>query len=184
MTFYHGSPVGGLRQLEPFLSEHGRPYVYFATDPLVALLYAVKPVPKPFSYYPYGFDADGSAVYSEYFEDAFYHLYHGKTGYLYECRDLKDVARPTHINCACACTGPVDVDRVTEIPDLYAHFKVQADAGRFRIRARTEISDREMAFVARELRRDIEVHALKAAPQHAMSRFIQAHFPDVWADTH
>ena len=47
MTFYHGSPIGGLNKLEPFLSEHGRHYIYFATNPLVALLYAVKPVPKP-----------------------------------------------------------------------------------------------------------------------------------------
>ena len=180
MTFYHGSPIGGLHRLEPFLSEHGRPYVYFATDPLVALLYAVKPVPKPFSYYPYGFDADGHAVYSEYFEDAFHCLYNGRTGYLYECRDLKAADAPTQINCAYTCASPVDVDRVTEIPDLYAHFMAQAEAGRFSVRARAEISDREMAFVARELRRDIEAHELRAIPQHAMSRFIQAHFPDVW----
>lgn len=55
MTLYHGSPDGGLRELKPFLSEHGKPYLYFADEPLVALLYAVKPVPKPFSFYPYGF---------------------------------------------------------------------------------------------------------------------------------
>lgn len=56
MIFYHGSPIGGLTELKPFLSEHGKPYIYFATNPLVALLYAVKPVSKPFSFYPYGFD--------------------------------------------------------------------------------------------------------------------------------
>lgn len=52
MILYHGSPVGGLTELKLFLSEHGRPYLYFADNPLVALLYAVKPVPKPFSFYP------------------------------------------------------------------------------------------------------------------------------------
>lgn len=63
MEWYHGSPVGGLTELKPFLSEHGKPYLYFAEDPLVALLYAVKPVPKPLSFYPYGFAGDGGKMY-------------------------------------------------------------------------------------------------------------------------
>ena len=58
MTFYHGSPVGGLNELKPFLSEHKKQYVYFTQNPVVALLYAVHSVDKPFSYYPYGFDKD------------------------------------------------------------------------------------------------------------------------------
>ena len=68
MTFYHGSPVGGLNELKPFLSEHEKQYVYFTQNPVVALLYAVHPVPKPFSYYPYGFDKDGTIHYSEYYQ--------------------------------------------------------------------------------------------------------------------
>lgn len=62
MTLYHGSPVADLKELKPYLSEHGKPYIYFAENPLIALLYAVKPVPKPFSFYPYGFGNDGSIV--------------------------------------------------------------------------------------------------------------------------
>lgn len=62
LHFYHGSPVGGLNELKPFLSEHGKPYIYFSSSPIVALLYAVKPVPKPFSFYPYGFDKNGAVV--------------------------------------------------------------------------------------------------------------------------
>lgn len=96
MIFYHGSSVKGLKELKPFLSEHGKPYIYFATNSLIALLYAVKPVPKPFSFYPYGFDKNGNVVYSEYYENAFYDLYKGKTGYLYECDDLKETDTKTY----------------------------------------------------------------------------------------
>ncbi len=67
MTFYHGSQIVKLTELKPVISEHGQPYVYFSTNPLVALLYCVKPVPKPFSWYPYGFDCNGNVFYSEYF---------------------------------------------------------------------------------------------------------------------
>ena len=75
MTLYHGSPMGGLTQLMPFLSEHNKSYIYFSTNPVVALLYAVKPVPKPFSFYPYGFGNNGEVVYSEYFKNAFETIY-------------------------------------------------------------------------------------------------------------
>ena len=82
MTLYHGSEVGGLTELMPFVSEHKEPYIYFSTNPVVALLYAVRPVSKPFSWYTYGFDKDGTAVYSEYYPDAFADIYKGKSGYL------------------------------------------------------------------------------------------------------
>lgn len=182
MIFYHGSPISGLKELRPFLSEHGKPYIYFATNPLVALLYAVKPVPKPFSFYPYGFDRNGNVIYSEYYENAFYELYKGKVGYLYECGDLKNVDTPTQINCAYTSAEPIKVDRVTRIPDLYVFYKEQEEKGFFRVKHKNEISDKEMNFVLDELRKDIEKSDLKNLPQHAMSIFIQKHFPILWKD--
>ena len=180
MTLYHGSPIGGLNELQPFLSEHGKPYIYFASNPLVALLYAVKPVPKPFTFYPYGFDENDNIIYSEYYENAFYDLYKGKAGYLYECDNLKNIDTPTQINCAYTSTEPIRVDRVTMIPDLYIFYKEQEEKGLFRIKAKRDISDKEMNFVFDELRKDIEKNGLKYYRQHAMSVFIQKHFPTIW----
>ena len=180
MIFYHGSSVKGLKELKPFLSEHGKPYIYFATNSLIALLYAVKPVPKPFSFYPYGFDKNGNVVYSEYYENAFYDLYKGKTGYLYLCDDLKETDTPTKINCVYATTQSVKIDRVTKISDLYIFYKEQEEKGLFSIKQKSEISDKEMNFVLDELRKDIEKNDLKNLPQHAMSIFVQKHFPTIW----
>lgn len=182
MTFYHGSPIGGLNELQPFLSEHGKPYIYFATNPLVALLYAVKPVPKPFSFYPYGFDKNGNVIYSEYYENAFCDLYKCKVGYLYECDDLKNTDTPTQINCAYTSAEPIKVDRVTMIPDLYTFYKEQEKKGLFRVKPKKDISDKEMNYVFDELRKDIEKGKLKNSPQHAMSVFIQKHFPAIWEE--
>ena len=168
------------RKLEPFLSEHGRHYIYFATNPLVALLYAVKPVPKPFSFYPYGFDKHGNVIYSEYYENAFYDLYKGKAGYLYECDNLKNIDTPTQIPCAYTCTEPIEVDRARMIPDLYAFYKEQEEKGLFRVKPKKDISDKEMNWVFDELREEVEKNGLKKKPQHAMSIFIQKHFPAVW----
>ena len=180
MHFYHGSPIGGLNELKPFLSEHGKPYIYFSSSPIVALLYAVKPVPKPFSFYPYGFEKNGTVVYSEYFENAFFHLYNGKVGYLYECTHLENMDNPTNINCAYTCSEPIKVSKVTEISNLYTYFKEQESKGLFLIKQREKISEKEMQFVFDELKKDIKSHNLCKFPKHPMSVFIQEHFSSVW----
>ncbi len=180
MPFYHGSPIGGLNELKPFLSEHGKPYIYFSSSPIVALLYAEKPVPKPFSFYPYGFDKNGAVVYSEYFENAFFRLYNGKVGYLYECAHLENADNPTRINCAFTCSEPIKIGKVTEVPNLYTYFKEQESKGTFLIKQRGEVSEKEMQFVLDELKKDIQSYDLMRFPKHPMSVFIQEHFPDVW----
>ena len=179
MTFYHGSPIADLKTLKPFLSEHGQPYIYFSTNPLVSLLYAVKPVPKPFSFYPYGFDGK-AVVYSEYFENAFEKLYKGKYGFLYECDDVCGLEQPTQINCAFTLDSEIKIDRVTKIPDLYEYFSEQEQKGLFRIKPRNEISEKEMNFILNELKKDIAAHNLKEHPDHEMSIFIKTHLTEIW----
>ncbi|MGM9661780.1 MAG: hypothetical protein ACI3WR_01640 [Oscillospiraceae bacterium] len=180
MAFYHGSPVGGLTELTPFLSEHGKPYLYFATNPLVALLYAVKPVPKPFSFYPYGFDREGHVVFSEYYENAFYDIYKGRKGYLYSCHALPGACNPTQIHCAYVCEEPVTPDEVREIPDLYAYYKEQEGNGAFLLKPFRSISGKEMSLVFAALKNDMEQYGLRSVPEHPMSVFIREHFPAVW----
>lgn len=180
MTFYHGSPIADLEELKPILSEHGQAYVYFATNPLVALLYAVKPVPKPFSWYPYGFDSKGNVVYSEYFENAFEKLYKGKDGYLYECDNISEFEQPTQINCAYTCKKSIKIDRVTKISDLYEYFKVQEKAGLFRIKKVNEISEKEMSYVLNDLKETISEHNLTEQPHNPMTVFIRENFAEFY----
>ena len=181
MTFYHASPVGGLTILKPSVSEHGKPYVYFATNPLVALLYAVKPVPKPFSFYPYGFEKDGSVVYSEYYENAFFDIYKGKQGFLYACHDLPSAQNPTSIPCAYASAKPVRIEETLGISDLYAYYKEKEETGEFHIKPRHAISEKEMSVATAALAKDMKRHGLKSSPDHPMSLFLKTHFPEVWS---
>lgn len=180
MTFYHGSPVAGLNELNPFLSEHGEQYVYFTQNPVVALLYAVHPVDKPFSYYPYGFDKDGTVHYSEYYKDAFSDIYKGKQGFLYECDDIPSAGNPTQINGVFVCKNMVQVNRVTIIPDLYNRLMEYQQQELFRIRPLETVSEKEMQYVYDDLKQAIQKHNLKQSPGNSMSRFIREHFPEVW----
>lgn len=180
MPFYHGSPVGGLNELKPFLSEHEKQYIYFTQNPVVALLYAVHPVPKPFSYYPYGFDKDGTVHYSEYYQNAFSDIYKGKQGYLYECDDIPNAGNPTQINGVFVCESAIKVERVTTIPNLYERFMEYQQQGLFRIRPLDTISDKEMQSVYDDLKQTIQKHNLKQSPDNLMSRLLREHFPKVW----
>lgn len=181
MILYHGSPIGGLTELKPFISEHEKPYLYFAENPLVALLYAVKPVPKPFSFYPYGFGENGELLYSEYYENAFADIYEGKRGYLYECRaDREQLEAPTQIRRVYTCAEAVKVGSVMEIPDLYAYYREREKPGVFRLRTRREIPEKEMDFVRKEMLGYMREYGLRNLPDHEMSEFIRTRFPEVW----
>lgn len=180
MTLYHGSPVGGLSKLKPFLSEHKKSYVYFSTNPVVALLYAVKPVPKPFSFYPYGFDGDGTVVYSEYYKNAFEDIYKDKVGYLYKCENVKGAENPTQINCAYTVTEPIEINTVEEITDCYKKLKEYEKQGLFRIKKFEAVSEKEIQIVYNYLKDSMIKYDLKNNPDNEMSIFIKTNFPHIW----
>ena len=180
MTLYHGSPTGALTQLIPSLSEHNKPYIYFSSNPVVALLYAVKPVPKPFSFYPYGFGSNGEIIYSEYFKNSFESIYKGQVGYIYECDNVTEVENPTQISCAYTVTKPVEINRVTEILDCYEQFKEYEKQGLFRIRAFEDISANEMKIVSEDFENYIHKYDLRNNPDNEMSLFIKTNFPHIW----
>ena len=180
MIFYYGSPLCGLTELRPSISEHGKPYIYFSTNPLVALLYAVKPVPKPFSFYPYGFEKDGSVVYWEYYENAFMDIYKGKKGYLYSCDDLPDAENPTQIPCAFVCTKPVKIKHAFEVADLYEYYKGREIIGDFHITPRQAISDQAMSVANAAMKKDMIQYILRKTPDHPMNIFIKRRFPELW----
>lgn len=179
MILYHGSCVGGLTELMPFLSEHQKPYVYLSSNPVVALLYAVKPVPKPFSFYPYGF-SDGKVVYSEYFVDCFKKIYKGKTGFLYECEVDESTQNATVINCAYTTESPVKVCNYTQIDDIYEKFIEYKIEGLFDIKPFDRVPEKEMDFALSDIKSTIEQYDLKNIPDNAMSKFIIENFPQLW----
>ena len=179
MILYHGSCVGGLNELTPFLSEHKKPYVYLSSNPVVALLYAVKPVPKPFSFYPYGFNC-GKVIYSEYFEDCFKKIYQGKTGFLYECEIEENAQNATAINCAYTTENPVKVLNCTRIDDIYEKFMEYREEGLFDIKPFDRVPEKEMAFVLGDMKNTIEKYDLKSDTDNPMSKFIRDNFPQLW----
>lgn len=180
MILYHGTSVGGLSELKPHLSEHGKPYVYFSTNPVVAAFYTVHIVERPYSWFPYGFDRDGTPVHTEYYENALADVYDHKTGYLYRCGAVKDAGNPTKINCAYVCEKPVRVDSVLGIENVYGWFLEQEQKGALRIVRHHALTADRRRFAGKIAADEIDAYRLRDHPDSSYSKFISDRFPEIW----
>ena len=98
--YYHASQVKGIQVLEPRISNHNIPLVYFSTKRENTLVYLSNAVEKyckesGFQYNgawskwgPYGFDKDGILKIEEYYPNALEETYKGVTGYIYSSADV------------------------------------------------------------------------------------------------
>lgn len=179
MILYHGSSIGGITELKPFLSEQKEPYVYLASNPVIALLYTVKPVPKPFSFYPYGFNHE-KVVYNEYYENCFEDIYKGQKGFLYICENVENAEDLPTICGAYICRTPTKISGCIEIKDVFEKLMECKENGQFEIKPFHSISCKELDYVYDDLRKTIHEHSLRNNSDHPMSKFIMSHFPKIW----
>ena len=178
--YFHGSNVSGISVLEPHVSEHGMPLVYLTTNPVIAALYSVRPVERPYSWYPYGFSGT-TPVYMEYYPGAMKDVYGGKTGYIYHsrCEVELSLENPTPIGCALVSRKPVPVDGYTAMADVYESLLEYERAGKLIVRRYETLSDKQKAFAEKMLLEEIQKHGLKEKDCD-YSRFLQERFAEVW----
>ena len=129
--WYHASPVKGITVLEPRISNHGVPLIYFSQKRENVLVYLSNAIEKycletGFAYDgkwekwgPYGFGRDGRIRLEEYYPDALISTYKGVSGYIYMVRDVPDCGFELNIPDARATDSPVEVTDVEFIPDAY-----------------------------------------------------------------
>lgn len=180
MNFYHGSRVQGLKGLLPFESEHKKPYIYFATNPVVALFYSVKAVEKPYNWFPYGFTNEGIPVYTEYYPNALADVYKGKIGYLYLCRNLENLKNPTNINGAYVSEEPVVVTGCEEISDIYLKFLQYEKDGILIVKRYDGLSEKQKDNFENMIISEIKNFALIEKPQVSYAKFIREKMPNAW----
>ena len=129
--FYHASAVPGITQLEPRVSNHGVPLVYFSRKRENVLVYLSNAVEKycretGFAYDgpwekwgPYGFGKDGRQRLEEYWPNALEETYRGVAGYIYSAEEVVDSGFALQIPDAVASSEGVPVTGVEFVPDAY-----------------------------------------------------------------
>ena len=175
MTYYHCSPVSGLKVLQPGTpANFGKPSgVYMTTLLPMALMYAVRNYE-----YTYGYTGEGQIYLEEYFPNALELLYRGKSASLYIC-DPESTAK-TRIPNEAVSDRAVPVIRETRISDALEALLEQERLGQLVIRRYHQLSDKMLDWIrkaeADEIRRADLIHT--PGPK---ADYYREHYPQSWA---
>lgn len=188
--YYHASPTGGIEKLEPRISNHGVPLIYFSKKRENVLVYLSNAVEKycretGFAYDgrwqkwgPYGFDRDGVQRLEEYYPHALEKTYRGVSGYIYGANRVPEADFDLRIPDAAVSRDPVAVDTVEFVPDAYEAILQAEEAGLLRILRYEDMSEKMRAWNRKTIREEYE-----ANPDHPEYRhFLKGNFAQILQD--
>ena len=175
MTYFHCSPVAGLKVLEPRKPEsfHKPKCVYMTTLLPMALMYGVRNFE-----YTYGYTKEGQIYYSEYFPNSLEILYKGKSASLYRCAPV-DTATTRIPNEVISETSVEIVDEMV-IPDVYEALLEEERKGTLLIHRYGELTEKMLDWVRRVEADEIRENDLlnNNGPR---AEYMRRHYPESWA---
>ena len=188
--FYHASPIKGIVQLEPRISNHSIPLIYFSKKRENVLVYLSNAVEKycketGFAYEgtwqkwgPYGFTKDGMLCLEEYYPNALVDTYKGVSGYIYSTETIVDSGFQINIPDAATSSLPVPVTGVEFVPDAYEAILQAEKEGLIVIRRYEEMTDKKKEWNTRTIREEYQ----SAADHPEYRHFLRGCFPDILED--
>lgn len=181
---YHASPVGGLTELRPHISNHGISLLYFSQKRENTLVYLSNAVEKycretGFDYNgpwkkwgPYGFTEDGRQRIEEYYPHALEETYRSVSGYIYTAERVIRRGPPVQIMDTVTSRGPVAVTGCEYIPDALEAILQAEREGLLVLRRYEEMTEKEADWSGRTVREEY-----RQAEDHPEYRyFLQAKF--------
>lgn len=185
--YYHASPVKGILCLEPRISNHGVPLIYFSRKRENVLVYLSNAIEKycretGFEYEgrwqkwgPYGFDKDGRLRLEEYYPNALISTYKGVSGYIYSAEEIVDSGFAVKIPDAAASSSPVRVSGVEFVPDAYEAILQAEREGLITILRYEEMPDKMREWNEKTIRKEYE----SAADHPEYRHFLRGNFPHI-----
>ena len=174
MTYYHCSPVQGLKVLRPAAPQSfSKPAgVYLTTLLPMALMYGVRNFE-----YTYGYTRDGQIYYEEYFPGALETLYRGKTASLYICapREVAETAIPNEA----VSSNAVEVLEEIAIGDVCEALLEQERLGKLVIRRYAELTPRMLEWIVHAEAEEIRKRNLVQLGG-PMAEYMREHYPRSW----
>ena len=188
--YYHASPIQGIRQLEPRISNHGIPLVYFSKKRENVLVYLSNAIEKycketGFSYNgkwqkwgPYGFNQDGLLQLEEYYPNALISTYKDVPGYIYSAEAITDSGFAVQIPDSATSSIPVKVSNVEYVPDAYDAILQAERDGLISILRYEKMSEKMHEWIDKTIKEEYE-----GANKHPEYRhFLRGNFPHVITD--
>ncbi len=162
--YYHASQVGGIKVLEPRISNHNVPLIYFSTKRENVLVYLSNAIEKYcketgfvhsgkwHKWASYGFEPDGTLVLDEYYPNAIEETYKGVSGYIYYADVICESNDSIKISNAVTASESVPVSGFEFIEDAYSEIFKAAEAGLIKIRRYEEMSDKMLEWIEKTIR--------------------------------
>jgi hypothetical protein len=176
--FYHASRTKGIEILQPRISNHNVPLIYFSRKRENVLVYLSNAIEKcckenNFDYSgvwkkwgTYGFDKNGIQRIEEYYPNALVDTYRGVDSYIYYADYVEDCGFQTQIPDAVTSDKPVVVSKCEYISDAYEAILSAEKKQLVRIVRYDEMSEEMHTWVERTIREEY-----KNASEHPEYRF-------------
>ena len=186
-VYYHASPIADIQVLEPRISNHKAPFIYFSKKRENVLVYLSNAVEKycretGFSHNgiwqkwaAYGFDQDGLQRIEEYYPNALEKTYKGVSGYIYSAEHIDEADFDLKIPDAVAVDSPVKVLWAEYVPDAYRAILDAECKGLVRILRYEEMTPKHRVWLAQTIQKEYE----EAAEHPEYRHFLQGNFPDL-----
>ena len=183
--YFHASSIEGIEILEPRISNHGVPLIYFSTkreNVLVYLSNAVEKYCKETGFHysgkwikwgPYGFNKDGIQRIEEYYPNALIDTYKGVSGYIYAAQEIAVSDFQLQIPDAVASSEPTPVKYCEFVSDAYEAILAAEKEGLITILRYEDRSKAQLEWNERTIREEYE----KALNQPEYRHFIEGKFP-------
>lgn len=162
--YYHASQVGGIKVLEPRISNHNVPLIYFSAKRENVLVYLSNAVEKYckesgfkhngkwHKWASYGFDSDGTLVLDEYYPNATENTYKGVSGYIYYADAICENNDSIVISNAVTSSKSVPVIGFEFIEDAYDEIIRAAETGLIKIRRYEDLNDKMLSWIEKTIR--------------------------------
>ncbi len=164
--FYHASQISDIKVLEPRISNHNKPLIYFSTKRENVLVYLSNAIEKHcketgfihsekwHKWASYGFEPDGTLRLDEYYPGAIEDTYKGVSGYIYSVETICENEDNINISNAVTTSKPAIVTGVEYIEDAYSEILKAADAGLIKIRKYENMSDKMLAWIENTIKNE------------------------------
>lgn len=185
--YYHASPVMGITELEPRISNHKTPLIYYSRKRENVLVYLSNAIEKycretgfPHDgiwqkWAAYGFDKDGLQRIEEYYPDALEKTYKGVSGYIYTVARIEESDFDLRIPDAVASSCPAAVSDAEFVPDAYQAILEAEQKGLVRVLRYEDMTEKHRAWLKETIKREYD----EAEGHPEYRHFLRGNFPDL-----
>ena len=185
--YYHASSIGNIKQLEPRISNHDVPLIYFSKKRENVHVYLSNAVEKycketGFEYSgrwhkwaSYGFDKNGIQRLEEYYPNALEKTYKGVSGYIYSVKSIEEASFDISIPDAATTNKSVEIDNVEFVPDAFETIIKAEKEGLITILRYEEMSPKMKEWNIKTIKEEYE----KAIDHPEYRHFLKGNFKEI-----